>query len=152
MGKIQDPDIPEVLHIELRSAVDDLAKSVKVAATHIKLRAKCSAAIEDAAKAEQIAAIFRTAAVSSNAATDQPEVSLAPSSKQLYWELIALDAMDAIYSACTWLSDAQSLPHKQNLSSRKKVKSPNGLLRCKNAFAIKAKTFINFNRRGRRSL
>jgi hypothetical protein len=123
MGKISDPDIPEVLHIELRSAVDDLAKSVKVATTHIKLRAKCSAAIEDAAKAEKIAAIFRTAAASSNATTDQPEVSLAPEAQSnCIGELIALDAMDAIYSACTWLSDAQSLPRKPNASRREESK------------------------------
>jgi hypothetical protein len=123
MGEISDPDIPEVLHIELRSAVDDLAKSVKVAATHIKLRAKCSAAIEDAAKAEKIAAIFRAAAISSNAATDQPEVSLAPEAQSnCIGELITLDAMDAIYSACTWLSDAQSLPRKAKPSRREESK------------------------------
>ena len=58
MGKVPDQDLSEVLHIELRSAVEDLEKSVRVAATHIKLRAKCSAAIEDAAKTEKIAAIF----------------------------------------------------------------------------------------------
>jgi hypothetical protein len=123
MGKIQDPDIPEVLHIELRSAVDDLAKSVKVAATHIKLRAECSAAIENAAKAEKIATIFRAAALSSNAKTDQPEVSLAPEvQSNCIEDLIALDAMDAIYSACTWLSDAQSLPRKPKASRREESK------------------------------
>jgi hypothetical protein len=103
-----------------------LAKSVKVAATHIKLRAKCSAAIEDAAKAEKIAAIFRAAAISSNAATDQPEVSLAPEAQSnCIGELIALDAMDAmdaIYSACSWLSDAQSLPRKAKASRREESK------------------------------
>jgi hypothetical protein len=119
MGKIQDPDIPEVLHIELRSAVDDLAKSVKVAATHIKLRAECSAAIEDATKAETIAKIFRIAALSSNVKTNQPDVPLAPETQaNCIGDLIALDAMDAICSACIWLSDAQSLPRKPKASRR----------------------------------
>ena len=119
MGKVPDQDLSEVLHIELRSAVEDLEKSVRVAATHIKLRAKCSAAIEDAAKTEKIAAIFRAAAVSSNATIDQPDVSLAPQAQNnCIRDLIDFEAMDAIYSACTWLSDAQSLPRKPKDSRR----------------------------------
>jgi hypothetical protein len=123
VGKIPDQDIPEVLYIELRSAVEDLEKSVRVAATHIKLRAECSAAIEDAAKAEKIAAIFRAAAISSNATIDQADVSLAPQAQNnCIGDLINLDAMDAIYSACTWLSDVQSLPRKPKASRREESK------------------------------
>jgi hypothetical protein len=123
VGKIPDQDIPEVLYIELRSAVEDLEKSVRVAATHIKLRAECSAAIEDAAKAEKIAAIFRAAAISSNATIDQADVSLAPQTQNnCIGDLINLDAIDAIYSACTWLTDAQSLPRKPKASRREESK------------------------------
>ena len=123
MGKVPDQDLSEVLHIELRSAVEDLEKSVRVAATHIKLRAKCSAAIEDAAKTEKIAAIFRAAAVSSNATIDQPDVSLAPQAQNnCIGDLIDFEAMDAIHSACTWLSDAQSLPRKPKDSRREESK------------------------------
>ena len=122
MGKIPDQD-PEVLFIELRSAVEDLKKSARVAATHIKLRANCSAAIEDAVKTEKIAAIFRAAASSSNAAIDQPDVSLAPQAQDnCAGDLINLEAMDAIYSACTWLSDVQSLPRKPKASRREESK------------------------------
>ena len=55
MSKIPDENISDVLHIELCSAINDLAKSVEVAVTRIKLRAECNAAITDAEKAEKAA-------------------------------------------------------------------------------------------------
>jgi hypothetical protein len=116
MRKIRNGDLSEVLRIELRSAIGDSPKSVQAAA-HIKRRAKRSAAIEDAAKAEKIAKIFRTAAECSNASTDQPQVSLAPEAQSdCIGDLVALDAMDEIFSACTWLSDAQRLQRKPKAS------------------------------------
>jgi len=81
VGKISNPDISEALHIELRSAINDLAKSVQVAATRIKLRAQCSATIKDAAKVEKIAKTLRAGATSAGKPIERPEASLAPTPK-----------------------------------------------------------------------
>ena len=109
MGKISNPDISEALHIELRSAITDLAKSVQVAATRIKLRTKCTAAMKDAAKAENVAAALRVAATSADRTTEQPEAPLAPDAHVIFAkDAGGPDAIETIYAACNWLRDAQT--------------------------------------------
>ena len=67
----------EALHLELCTAIADLAKSVDVAVTRIALRSKCTAAIADAAKVERAAEALRAAALDAeNSRT--AEVTLVP--------------------------------------------------------------------------
>ena len=53
----------EALHLELCTAIADLAKSVDVAVARIALCSKCTAAIDDAAKVERAAEALRAAAL-----------------------------------------------------------------------------------------
>lgn len=116
MSKIPDENISDVLHIELCSAINDLAKSVEVAVTRIKLRAECNAAITDAEKAEKAAATLRFITASSDETPEQCEVALVPELKfhkaaqesSYIANVSDLDAIDTIRAACTWLRENQS--------------------------------------------
>ena len=126
MGKISNPDISEVLHIELRSAINDLAKSVQVAATRIKLRAECAAAIKDAAKTENIAKTLRAVATFSDKTTEHPESPLAPMvQSSVTADTNGLEAMETIYAACTWLSNSQT-----SQATSKTVRQESAIAKC----------------------
>ena len=120
MSKIPDENISDVLHIELCSAINDLAKSVEVAVTRIKLRAECDAAIADAEKAEDAAATLRSVTASSVDTCEQAEVPLVPAVKfpkpalesNRLENVTGLETMDRIHAACTWLSKSQISPTK----------------------------------------
>jgi len=116
MEKILDPPTPEALHVELCTAIADLAKSVDVAVTHMALRSKCTTAIADAAKVERAAEALRAAALEAEKAEPQ-EITLVPA------ELAAEKArqpiepatpepacaeVDELYAACSWLAMAQA--------------------------------------------
>jgi len=94
MGDVSDSD-PETLHIELCGAINDLAKSVEVAVTRLKLRAECAVVIADAGKVESAAETLRAVAKDP---TTQGDVSLVPAA-------LSPDPVDAIYLACTWLTN-----------------------------------------------
>ena len=108
MGKISNPDIPEALYIELRSAVRDLAKSATAAATRMKLRAECSAIIKNAEKTETIAKKLRAVASASRKSRVEPEAPLAPAAPSTT-DGSGRDAIETIYDACTWLRDSQTI-------------------------------------------
>ena len=112
------------LHVELRSTIEDLAKSVDVAVTCIALRAKCSAAIADATEAERAAEELRFAAENSFENAEQLEVSLVPKAKSATSRQEKstdspnpLAPMDELYAACNWLATA-------NLTRRPQVGGP----------------------------
>ena len=68
MGKMSKAKTAaDALHAELCSAIADLAKSVDIAVTQMKLRAQCAAAIANATKVEHAAELLRAAAKQSSA-------------------------------------------------------------------------------------
>lgn len=102
------------LHGELCAAIADLAKSVDIAVTRMALRAKCSAAIADASKAERAAELLRAVVMSSPKVEGQEEVTLVPllatTSRERSSEtngVLEHDAAHELYSACQWLTAAQ---------------------------------------------
>ena len=78
MGKVSKAKTAaDALHAELCSAIADLAKSVDIAVTQMKLRAQCTAAIANATKVEHAAELLRaTATQSSTKKTER--VSIVP--------------------------------------------------------------------------
>src|SRR4029079_4710946 len=78
MGKMSKAKTAaDALHAELCSAIADLAKSVDIAVTQMKLRAQCTAAIANAKKVERAAEVLRATATQSSA--KKPErVSIVP--------------------------------------------------------------------------
>ncbi len=108
MGNVSDSD-PETLHIELCGAINDLAKSVEVAVSRLKLRAECAVVIADAGKVESAAETLRAVAKDP---TTQGDVSLVPAA-------LSPDPVDAIYLACTWLTNqTHSVESKKEAESR----------------------------------
>ena len=68
MGKMSKAKTAaDALHAELCSAIADLAKSVDIAVTQMKLRAQCAAAIANASKVEHAAELLRATATQSSA-------------------------------------------------------------------------------------
>ena len=68
MGKVSKAKTAaDALHAELCNAIADLAKSVDIAVTQMKLRAQCTAAIANAAKVEHAAELLRATATQSSA-------------------------------------------------------------------------------------
>jgi len=68
MGKVSKAKTAaDALHAELCSAIADLAKSVDIAVTQMKLRAQCTAAITNATKVEHAAELLRATATQSSA-------------------------------------------------------------------------------------
>jgi len=68
MGKMSKAKTAaDALHAELCSAIADLAKSVDIAVTQMKLRAQCTAAIANARKVEHAAELLRATATQSSA-------------------------------------------------------------------------------------
>ena len=68
MGKVSKAKTAaDTLHAELCTAIADLAKSVDIAVTQMKLRAQCTAAIANATKVEHAAELLRAAAKQSSA-------------------------------------------------------------------------------------
>jgi len=68
MGKVlKAKTAADALHSELCSAIADLAKSVDIAVTQMKLRAQCTAAIANATKVEHAAELLRATATQSSA-------------------------------------------------------------------------------------
>src|SRR4029078_9018769 len=67
----------DALHAELCSAIADLAKSVGIAVTQMKLRAQCTAAIANATKVEHAAEVLRATATQSSAKKTK-RVSIVP--------------------------------------------------------------------------
>jgi hypothetical protein len=113
MSENPDPDLSDALHIELRSAINDLAKSVQVAVLRINLRAECDATIADAEKTELAAKNFRAAMATE--AAEQAEVPLVPEAIHRLEPdsgrpvgVSGLEAMDTICIACTWLAENQA--------------------------------------------
>ena len=116
MGTDGDANSFDALHVELCSAITDLAKSVDVAVSRIALRARCNAAIVDAAKAERAADVLRKAVSQPTEHAGEGEVTLVPgvlptrievpkdnsASDIQEWE-----AMDELFAACNWLSKKQ---------------------------------------------
>jgi len=70
----------DTLHAELCSAIADLAKSVDIAVTQMKLRAQCTAAIANATKVEHAAELLRATAKQSSAKKTE-RVSIVPSAQ-----------------------------------------------------------------------
>src|SRR5260221_3146261 len=108
MGDVSDSD-PETLHIELCGAINDLAKSVEVAVSRLKLRAECAVVIADAGNVESAAETLRAVAKDP---TTQGAVSLVPAA-------LSPDPVDAIYLACTWLTN-----QTHSVESKKEAESP----------------------------
>ena len=109
MGKITNAYIPDVLHIELCSAISDLAKSVDVAVKRIALRSKCSTAIADAEKTESFAEALRTAATEeAEQATLVPNVLMAAHSvqhdPQVNIAAGSCEIIDELHAACSWFA------------------------------------------------
>ena len=78
MGKVSKAKTAaDALHAELCSAIADLAKSVDIAVTQMKLRAQCTAAIANAAKVEHAAELLRATATQSSA-KNTGRVSIVP--------------------------------------------------------------------------
>jgi hypothetical protein len=68
MGKVSKAKTAaDALHAELCSAIADLAKSVDIAVTQMRLRAQCTAAIANATKVEHAAELLRATATQSSA-------------------------------------------------------------------------------------
>ena len=68
MGKMSKAKTAaDALHAELCGAIADLAKSVDIAVTQMKLRAQCTAAITNATKVEHAAELLRATATQSSA-------------------------------------------------------------------------------------
>ena len=68
MGKVSKAKTAaDALHAELCNAIADLAKSVDIAVTQMKLRAQCTAAIANATKVEHAAELLRATATQSSA-------------------------------------------------------------------------------------
>ena len=68
MGKMSKAKTAtDALHAELYSAIADLAKSVDIAVTQMKLRAQCTATIANATKVEHAAELLRATATQSAA-------------------------------------------------------------------------------------
>jgi hypothetical protein len=115
MGEIFGTAAGDAFHRELCAAIADLAKSVDVAVTRMALRAKCTAAIADAAKVERAAEALRAAAL--EAEPDEPqEITLVPAIQTVEKtsQASASDhqpsctAADELYVACSWLATTQS--------------------------------------------
>ena len=67
----------DALYAELCSAIADLAKSVDIAVTQMKLRAQCTATIANATKVEHAAELLRATATQS-AAEKTEQASVVP--------------------------------------------------------------------------
>ena len=78
MGKMsKTKTAADALHAELCSAIADLAKSVDIAVTQMKLRAQCTATIANATKVEHAAELLRATATQSPAKKTE-RVSIVP--------------------------------------------------------------------------
>ena len=78
MGKVSKAKTAaDALHAELCNAIADLAKSVDIAVTQMKLRAQCTAAIANAAKVEHAAELLRATATQPSAKKTE-RVSIVP--------------------------------------------------------------------------
>ena len=107
----------DALHAELCSAIADLAKSVDIAVTQMKLRAQCTAAIANATKVEHAAELLRAIATQSAAEkTDRaiivPPVLAFPKSRREKNEspdVPPTKAVEDLHTACKRLTTAE--PH-----------------------------------------
>ena len=68
----------DALYAELCSAIADLAKSVDIAVTQMKLRAQCTAAIANATKVEHAAELLRATATQSAAEKTERAIIVPP--------------------------------------------------------------------------
>jgi hypothetical protein len=68
----------DALHSELCSAIADLAKSVDIAVTQMKLRAQCTATIANATKVEHAAELLRATATQSLAEKTEQAIVVPP--------------------------------------------------------------------------
>ena len=126
MGDVSDLD-PEVLHIELCGAINDLAKSVHVAVARMKLRAECTAVIADTEKVENAAETLRSVAKDP---TTQVETSLVPAA-------LSPDPVNAIYLACTWLTNqAHAVASKKRQKVARKAPLQCASLNCRNGSLV----------------
>ena len=68
----------DALYAELCSAIADLAKSVDIAVTQMKLRAQCTAAIANATRVEHAAELLRATATQSAAEKTEQQAIVVP--------------------------------------------------------------------------
>ena len=68
----------DALYAELCSAIADLAKSVDIAVTQMKLRAQCTATIANATKVEHAAELLRATATQSAAEKTERAIIVPP--------------------------------------------------------------------------
>ena len=126
MGKISKAKTAaDALHAELCSAIADLAKSVDIAVTQMKLRAQCTAAIANATKVERAAELLRATATRSSAKKTERAGIVPPvlDSQKLRREKDARqtrlrsrdvppnEAVEDLHAACKRLATAQ--PHQK---------------------------------------
>ena len=117
----------DALHAELCNAIADLAKSVDIAVTQMKLRAQCTAAIANATKVEHAAEMLRATATRSTAKKTE-RVSIVPpvldsqksrreknarQAKLRSRDVPPNKAVEDLHAACKQLTTAQP-PHKKN--------------------------------------
>ena len=128
MGKMsKGKTAADALHAELCSAIADLAKSVDIAVTQMKLRAQCTAAIANARKVEHAAELLRATATQSSAKkTDRVSIvepvldsqksrreKNACQTKVGSRDVPPSKAVEDLHAACKRLTTAQP-PHKKN--------------------------------------
>lgn len=120
MGKISKAKTAaDALHAELCGAIADLAKSVDIAVTQMKLRAQCTAAIANATKVERAAELLRATATQPSAKKTE-RVSIVPldsqksrrekNARQTKFrsrEVPPSKAADDLHAACKRLTTAQ---------------------------------------------
>lgn len=109
--KSRNTTASDALHTELCAAIAELAKSVEIAAARMALRAKITATIADAGKAECAAETLRAVAAHSTQMAEQEQVSceavVATTERLLQQDSWARDAhADPVAERCSWLAEA----------------------------------------------
>ena len=115
MGKIAETANSEALHVELCTAIADLAKSVDFAVKRMALRAEFNAAIVDANKAELAAQSLQIAASSQQT---NGIMSVRPVSEPVSEKAHTVGtnaAVEELYAACRWLVSAQAPRENSNV-------------------------------------
>lgn len=122
MGKIAETENAEALHIELCTAIADLAKSVEFAVKRMALRAEFNAAIVDADKAEHAAQVLQIAA-SGEPTDDNTNGGLVPEPVSEKAHTVSTNAaVEELYAACRWLATAQA-PRKESRAEEGRTES-----------------------------
>ena len=116
MGK--DP-VTDTIHLELCTAIAELAKSVDIAVKRMAIRAKLAAAIADAKKTERAAEAFLAAALQEHSApSEKHALDAKPVTPPQIPERDNNEVIEKLDAACRWLSEATTVAAPPKLDKK----------------------------------